>query len=92
MELRSKFLATLVAFAALLVVIARRRPIERPVLLGLAAGDLLWVLACAAVLLYAWSDMTALGRAIVVVNALWGEAMGWLKYRAASRELVLAHA
>jgi hypothetical protein len=82
----------LLAFAALLVAVARRRPIERPLLLGLAAGDLLWVVACAAVLLYAWSDMTALGRVIVVVNALWGEAMGWLKYRAAARELVLAHA
>ena len=82
----------LLAFAAMLVAVARRRPIPRPLLLGLAAGDLLWVVACAAVLVFAWNDMTPLGRAMVGVSALWGEAMGWLKYRAAGRAFALAHA
>lgn len=82
----------LVAFAALLVAIARRATIERPLLLALAGGDGLWVAACVVVLLMAWGDMTALGRAVVVVNAVWGEAMAVLKYRAAGRALVMAHA
>lgn len=73
----------LLAYAAALIVVARRETIDRPTLLAFAIVDALWVVGSAGVLLLFWGQLTPLARVLVVAVALAVEVFATLQYRAA---------
>jgi hypothetical protein len=73
----------LLAYAAALVLAARRHPLDRPTLLAFSAADALWVAGSAVALLLFWSQFTPLARTLVIVVALAVDVFATLQYRAA---------
>jgi uncharacterized membrane protein YdbT with pleckstrin-like domain len=75
----------LMAYVPLLIVAARRQPIERQTLMAFALADAAWVMGSAVVLVLFWAELTPIARMLVIVAALAVEAFAALQYRAAGR-------
>lgn len=60
----------LLAYAALVALVARNPVLPRPMVWVLVVGNLLWAADCAVLLLGGWITPTPLGTAYVVVQAL----------------------
>jgi hypothetical protein len=71
------------AYAAVLAVVAARRPVPREALLAFAALDAAWVVVSAVILLLFWPALTPIARTLVVAVALFCEVAATLQYRAA---------
>lgn len=74
----------LMAYVALLIVAARRQPIERQTLMAFALADAAWVIGSAIVLVLFWAELTPFARVLVIVAALAVEVFAALQYRAAA--------
>jgi hypothetical protein len=75
----------LVVYAAALFAAAARPHVDRATLLAFTAGDVLWVVGSAAVLLLAWGSLSPLARVLVIAVALAVEVFATLQWRAAGQ-------
>jgi hypothetical protein len=75
----------LLAFAWALFAAAARVHVDRTTLLAFTAGDVLWVMASAVVLLLGWSSLSPLARVLVIAAALAVEVFATLQWRAAGQ-------
>ena len=73
----------LLAYAAGLIVVARRETVERSTLMAFAIVDGLWVAGSAIALFLFWAQFTPVARVLVIAVALAVEAFATLQYRAA---------
>lgn len=73
----------LLAYAAALIVVARREDVDRPTLMAFAIVDGLWVAGSAVALLLFWGQFTPVARVLVIAVALAVEVFATLQYRAA---------
>ena len=77
--------AGLLAYAALLIVAARRHPVRRETLVVFTVADLAWVLGSGLVLVLFWEQMAVIARLLVLVVALIVEVFAALQFRASRR-------
>jgi hypothetical protein len=75
----------LLLYAGALYVAAQWQPVTRAMLLAVSAADASWVIGSVVVLLLFWSQLTPVGRSLVIAAALVVEAFATLQYRAAGR-------
>jgi hypothetical protein len=75
----------LLAYAGALFAAAARPHVDRTTLLAFTAGDVLWVVGSAAVLLLAWGSLSPLARVLVIAVALAVEVFATLQWRAAGQ-------
>ena len=72
-------------YAGALILAARRRPVDRQVLMAFTIADAVWVGASAMVLVLFWSQMAPLARLLVIVAAIVVEIFATLQFRAANK-------
>ena len=70
-------------YAGVVALAARREPVSPQALVAFAIADGLWVGMSALILLFAWTELTPIARALVTIVALVTEAFAVLQYRAA---------
>jgi hypothetical protein len=75
----------LLAYAGALFAVAARVHVDRTTLLAFTAGDVLWVMGSAALLLLGWGSLSPLARALVIAVALAVEVFATLQWRAAGQ-------
>jgi hypothetical protein len=75
----------LLAYAGALFAAAARSHVDRSTLLAFTAGDVLWVVGSAAVLLLGWGSLSPLARVLVIAVALAVEVFATLQWRAAGQ-------
>ena len=80
----------LLAYAAALIVVARRETVDRPALMAFAIVDGLWVAGSAVALLMFWAQFTPVARVLVIAVALAVEVFATLQYRAARTDRTLS--
>jgi hypothetical protein len=73
----------LLAYAWALAVAARRRPVDRQILMAFTIADAVWVAASAIVLLLFWGELTPLARLLVIAAGLVVDVFAMLQFRAA---------
>jgi len=73
----------LLAYAVALVVVTKRRIIDRQALMTFAIGDAIWVVGSAIVLLLFWAQLAPVARVLVIGAALVVEVFAVLQFRAA---------
>jgi hypothetical protein len=73
----------LMAYVVLLIVAARRQPIDRQTLMAFALADAVWVIGSAVVLVLFWAELASIARVLVIVAALAVEVFAALQFRAA---------
>ena len=75
--------AGLLAYAAALVIAARRQPVDRRALVAFGMADAGWVVASGVVLVLFWAQLAPLARLLVLAVALAVEVFAFLQFRAA---------
>jgi hypothetical protein len=73
------------AYAGALAVVAQRQPVSRGALMTFTAADAAWVVASAVLLIAFWTQLTSVGRFLVIAVALVVEVFATLQFRAARR-------
>jgi hypothetical protein len=73
----------LLAYAGMLAIAARHRPVSRQALLAFTVADVLWVVASALVLLMFWPTLAPVARLLVIALALVVEVFATLQFRTA---------
>lgn len=80
----------LLASAAIMLIVGRQSPPWRGGVHLIVMGNLLWVVASAAIVMLFWSELTPVGFLVIAIQAaavlafIWGEAKGGAKLRAAT--------
>lgn len=72
-----------IGYAAAIALVAKRPTISRAALMTIAAANVAYVVASAAILIAFWSQLAPIGRAMIVAVAIAVEAFATLQFAAA---------
>lgn len=73
----------LLAYAAILLLVARRSPVSREALLAFTAADAAWVVGSGLVLVLFWGQISPIARVLVLAVAMVVEVFAAFQFRAA---------